>query len=121
LVVDLEKQVPAVPKIALTSYYIASSILLSGAEQLYVSKCPLARFPTPDSQYLSMTAISPADSEEGRDIKEAQTAASLECDDSFTNPTGINEKALLRKLDLKLLPPLVVLYLLSFLDRSNGG
>lgn len=33
---------------------------------------------------------------------------------------GINEKALLRKLDLRLLPPLTILYLLSFLDRSNG-
>jgi hypothetical protein len=32
----------------------------------------------------------------------------------------INEKALLRKLDLRLLPPLTLLYLLSFLDRSNG-
>lgn len=35
--------------------------------------------------------------------------------------SGINEKALLRKLDIKLLPGLVILYLLSFLDRSNGG
>ena len=33
---------------------------------------------------------------------------------------GINEKALLRKLDFKLLPALTLLYLLSFLDRSNG-
>ncbi|KAF1988760.1 MFS general substrate transporter [Aulographum hederae CBS 113979] len=32
---------------------------------------------------------------------------------------GINEKALLRKLDLRLLPAVSVLYLLSFLDRSN--
>ncbi|KAE9965489.1 hypothetical protein EG328_009602 [Venturia inaequalis] len=32
---------------------------------------------------------------------------------------GINETSLLRKLDLKLLPPLSLLYLLSFLDRSN--
>lgn len=40
--------------------------------------------------------------------------------ESFTNPTGINKKKLLRKLDLKLLPPLLLLYLLSFLDRSNG-
>lgn len=32
----------------------------------------------------------------------------------------INEKALLRKLDLKLLPAVGILYLLSFLDRSNG-
>ncbi|VZH89707.1 unnamed protein product [Fusarium fujikuroi] len=33
----------------------------------------------------------------------------------------INEKALLRKLDLKLLPAVGILYLLSFLDRSNAG
>lgn len=45
---------------------------------------------------------------------------SVESDESLTNPTGINEKALLRRLDLKLLPPLSLLYLLSFLDRSNG-
>ena len=31
------------------------------------------------------------------------------------------EKALLRKLDLRLLPALTLLYLLSFLDRSNGN
>ncbi|MCJ1307828.1 hypothetical protein MMC25_001476 [Agyrium rufum] len=35
------------------------------------------------------------------------------------NPTGIKESALLRKLDFKLLPALTLLYLLSFLDRSN--
>ncbi|KAB8232409.1 allantoate permease family MFS transporter [Aspergillus alliaceus] len=34
---------------------------------------------------------------------------------------SINEKALLRKLDMRLLPPLTILYLLSFLDRSNVG
>ena len=34
--------------------------------------------------------------------------------------SGIDEKALVRKLDLKLLPALTLLYLLSFLDRSNG-
>jgi hypothetical protein len=33
----------------------------------------------------------------------------------------VNEKALLRKLDLRLLPAVGVLYLLSFLDRSNGA
>jgi hypothetical protein len=32
----------------------------------------------------------------------------------------INEKALLRKIDGRLLPAVGVLYLLSFLDRSNG-
>lgn len=45
---------------------------------------------------------------------------SLVSDESFANPTGIDEKSLVRKLDLKLLPPLTLLYLLSFLDRSNG-
>lgn len=33
---------------------------------------------------------------------------------------GINEKALLRKIDGRLLPAVGILYLLSFLDRSNG-
>lgn len=33
---------------------------------------------------------------------------------------GINEKKLITKLDFTLLPPVVLLYLLSFLDRSNG-
>lgn len=32
---------------------------------------------------------------------------------------GISEKSILRKLDLRLLPAVGVLYLLSFLDRSN--
>ena len=40
-------------------------------------------------------------------------------DDRLDNPTRIQEKALLRKLDLKLLPAVTLLYLLSFLDRSN--
>jgi hypothetical protein len=35
-------------------------------------------------------------------------------------PGSINEKKLLRTLDLRLLPAVSVLYLLSFLDRSNG-
>ena len=39
---------------------------------------------------------------------------------SVADFAGINEKALLRKLDRRLLPPLTLLYLLSFLDRSNG-
>jgi hypothetical protein len=45
---------------------------------------------------------------------------SLVADDSLAHTSGINEKALLRRLDLKLLPPLTLLYLLSFLDRSNS-
>ena len=34
--------------------------------------------------------------------------------------TKADEKQLLRKLDLNLLPTVITLYLLSFLDRSNG-
>ena len=48
------------------------------------------------------------------------SAPSLNSDEEFANPAGIDEKALIRKLDLKLLPPLTLLYLLSFLDRSNS-
>ncbi|OBT72679.1 hypothetical protein VF21_08564 [Pseudogymnoascus sp. 05NY08] len=40
---------------------------------------------------------------------------------SISDGEEINEKAILRKLDYKLLPPLTLLYLLSFLDRSNVG
>ncbi|GLA65938.1 hypothetical protein AtubIFM54640_008138 [Aspergillus tubingensis] len=50
----------------------------------------------------------------------------IEADEKTASPstssvTNINEKALLRKLDFRLLPPLTILYLLSFLDRSNVG
>lgn len=42
-------------------------------------------------------------------------------DSSDTEGVGeVNEKALLRKIDWKLLPAVGILYLLSFLDRSNG-
>ena len=34
---------------------------------------------------------------------------------------GVNERSLLRKLDWRLLPAVGILYLLSFLDRSNVG
>ena len=57
---------------------------------------------------------------EGQKEGGGQVATSLISDDSFTNPTGINEKALVRRLDWRLLPPLTLLYLLSFLDRSNS-
>ncbi|KAI4232164.1 MAG: hypothetical protein L6R40_007479 [Gallowayella cf. fulva] len=40
-------------------------------------------------------------------------------DDEGDRVYAIKDKALLRKLDLKLLPALTLLYLLSFLDRSN--
>lgn len=33
---------------------------------------------------------------------------------------GVNERSLIRKLDIRLLPAVTILYLLSFLDRANG-
>ncbi|KAL9619694.1 MAG: hypothetical protein Q9160_005714 [Pyrenula sp. 1 TL-2023] len=41
-------------------------------------------------------------------------------DSSSIGSSHVDDKQLLRKLDYKLLPPLTLLYLLSFLDRSNG-
>ena len=39
---------------------------------------------------------------------------------SLASTYGINESKLLAKIDLRLLPAVSILYLLSFLDRSNG-
>lgn len=39
-------------------------------------------------------------------------------DDDFS---GIDEKKTLRKMDIRLIPALAVLYLLAFLDRGNIG
>lgn len=53
--------------------------------------------------------------------KHAPPAASSSSASDVEMSTGvINEKKLLRKLDLRLLPAVSILYLLSFLDRSNG-
>jgi len=38
-----------------------------------------------------------------------------------SGPDAIDEKKLLRKLDWHLIPGLTLLFLLSFLDRSNGN
>jgi hypothetical protein len=68
-------------------------------------------------------------SEEKRDGAFAGKEAAIAGSDSDVPVTSeapvisyehISEKALLRKLDWKLLPGLTLLYLLSFLDRSNG-
>lgn len=52
-----------------------------------------------------------------QDVGGENSAAS----DSETGGSSINERALLRKLDFRLLPAVGILYLLSFLDRSNVG
>ena len=52
--------------------------------------------------------------------KDVAVPSNLDSDEDLEAIYGVNEKALLRKLDFKLLPALTLLYLLSFLDRSNG-
>lgn len=42
-------------------------------------------------------------------------------ENAATNFPNVNEKVVLRKMDLHLLPMLALLYLLSFLDRGNIG
>ncbi|KAM7187995.1 Major facilitator superfamily domain containing protein [Naviculisporaceae sp. PSN 640] len=54
------------------------------------------------------------------DKKDTLPSTSSDTDD-IENTEGINEKALLRKIDWRLLPAVGILYLLSFLDRSNVG
>ncbi|KAF2025883.1 MFS transporter [Setomelanomma holmii] len=50
---------------------------------------------------------------------EPPAASNTSDSDVEINSTAVNEKRLLRKLDLRLLPAVSILYLLSFLDRSN--
>ena len=55
-------------------------------------------------------------------LKNAEKGADANSDPNdigIQGHTSIQERAFLRKLDLRLLPPVTLLYLLSFLDRSN--
>ena len=65
----------------------------------------------------------PEDSKDYHDNEKGGLAspdsASDNSPEALATTYGINEKSLLRKLDLHLLPGVCILYLLSFLDRSN--
>lgn len=50
---------------------------------------------------------------------ETDPASASDLDDGEVD--AVNEKALIRKIDWRLLPAVGILYLLSFLDRSNVG
>jgi hypothetical protein len=64
-------------------------------------------------------SIDPADRNNATSFEDkAGRESDTSLDEEATS--GINEKALLRKLDWKLLPAVSLLYLLSFLDRANG-
>lgn len=59
--------------------------------------------------------------EDKHDAENALSNTSLSDTAEVIGSTGpVDEKRLLRKLDLRMLPGVSVLYLLSFLDRSNG-
>lgn len=55
------------------------------------------------------------------DADEVGKEASSNSADDFQVTEQVNERALVRKIDLRILPALTTLYLLSFLDRSNVG
>jgi hypothetical protein len=58
-------------------------------------------------------------SEKRDEVERPGASATSDSDIEILEGT-VNEKKLLRKLDLRLLPAVSILYLLSFLDRSNG-
>lgn len=76
----------------------------------------------PNSHCITAKMADPAPENEKKYDQSADgdAARSPSESDVEQDTSGINEKALLRKLDYKLLPAVSVLYLLSFLDRSNG-
>lgn len=53
--------------------------------------------------------------------KAERTDSSDAASDEDIELDGINEKALIRRIDYRLVPWLALLYLLSFLDRTNIG
>lgn len=58
--------------------------------------------------------------EDKQEVENALSSTSLSDTAEVGGAGEVNEKRLLRKLDLRLLPGVSILYLLSFLDRSNG-
>jgi len=48
-----------------------------------------------------------------------QSSSDRDRDLDLEDAANVNEKALMRKIDLRLLPAVTLLYLMSFLDRSN--
>ncbi|KAF2636168.1 MFS nicotinic acid transporter-like protein Tna1 [Massarina eburnea CBS 473.64] len=60
-----------------------------------------------------------ASEKKGVEVDRPGASTSSNDDLDILESTAVNEKRLLRKLDLRLLPAVSILYLLSFLDRSN--
>lgn len=58
---------------------------------------------------------------EKRDVSEKEAVPNRGHDETTPDFSHIDEKKVLRKMDIRLLPMLALLYLLSFLDRGNIG
>lgn len=59
-------------------------------------------------------------SDKRSDEKAIEKPRFLDVGEDLESGYSVNEKELLRKLDFRLLPAVTLLYLLPFLDRSNG-
>ena len=64
--------------------------------------------------------MSDSDRKDGDAVLADEKYTTILHDDLGDRSYAVKDKALVRKLDLRLLPALTLLYLLSFLDRSNG-
>lgn len=56
---------------------------------------------------------------EREDHSSASPGTGSDAEEAAVGTVGVGERALLRKIDFRLLPAVGILYLLSFLDRSN--
>ena len=77
--------------------------------------------PSSQPQYTEDSARQEKEALGGAVVENETPVSSLAASDDTELSTGIREKALVRKLDRRLLPAVTLLYLLSFLDRSNVG
>ena len=76
--------------------------------------------PAPDGARVLRTEDGPeVDDLDNKPKDESDPSSGSELED--TEAGAVDEKALLRKIDWRLLPAVGILYLLSFLDRSNVG
>ncbi|EFE36463.1 uncharacterized protein ARB_03984 [Trichophyton benhamiae CBS 112371] len=57
----------------------------------------------------------------GPDVSEKHDSELRSTSSSEPDFSDINEKKVIRKMDMRLIPALALLYLLSFLDRGNIG
>ncbi|KAK3902152.1 major facilitator superfamily domain-containing protein [Staphylotrichum tortipilum] len=79
----------------------------------------MATEPTTKTLGDDQPVFTPVDKLDSKPKDESDPVSGSETDE--IDDDGVNEKALLRKIDWRLLPAVGILYLLSFLDRSNVG